>query len=257
MASTSEWRIHRKRGECVDCGRPFEDGERVLSSLVVREDELARLDRCPPCHGKARQAEMPAGGASGDEARDGAPGAAGRSGEAAGGDTAGSGSENQGAEERFSAGAETVLYWWAGRFRAERKLALQLDLESLERLFLDLADREERLLRELRYLVTLLLMRKRRLKLIGVRRGRQGEAMLVRRPRRQESLEVFVCDLDSERMGLLRERLQDLLDGAAPEEIDSAGSRCEQGPEAEAQLEAAPQELEGAVEPDGAGEGGP
>jgi hypothetical protein len=106
----------------------------------------------------------------------------------------------------------TWLFWWRTRHEAGRKQGLALNLEAIEALFLGLEGRGETRLRELRYVLCLLLMRKRRLKIERILRDEEGEAMLVRRPRRQESLRVFVFDFDAARMGELREELRRVFD---------------------------------------------
>jgi len=113
--------------------------------------------------------------------------------------------------DQRAAGAE--LFYWFTRRRAGKQ-GLVLDLVLLEQLFLQLEGRTERPVRELRYLVALLLMRKRRLKLVRVQRGGEGESMLLRRPRRKETHEVFVFDFDAARMDALRTRLTELLGGS-------------------------------------------
>ena len=90
---------------------------------------------------------------------------------------------------------------------------MALDFELIERLFFQLEERSEDKIRELRYLLCLMLMRKRRLKLVKVQRGGDGEAMLVRRPRRKEEWRVFVYDFEPERLDILRGELATLLDG--------------------------------------------
>ena len=109
---------------------------------------------------------------------------------------------------------------------------MALDLESLEKLFLQLEGRSERAVRELRYLLCLLLMRKRRLKVERVERGADGESFLVKRPRRDARHRVFVFDFDEQRMTELREQLQAIFDGAeavgeesADDAPDEAGAR--------------------------------
>src|SRR5687767_7929919 len=61
-------------------------------------------------------------------------------------------------------GADGELFWWFPRHAVERRRTVRLDLEMLERLFLSLEGRPERAVRELRYLICLLLLRKKRLK---------------------------------------------------------------------------------------------
>ena len=106
-----------------------------------------------------------------------------------------------------------AIYWWATRREVQGKKTLALDFELIERLFFQLEERSEDKIRELRYLLCLMLMRKRRLKLVRVQRGPEGEAMLLRRPRRKEECRVFVYDFDPERLDVLRGELATLLDG--------------------------------------------
>lgn len=107
------------------------------------------------------------------------------------------------------------LFYWFTRHRTDRR-KLQLDLGTLEQLFVQLEGRAERGIREMRYVLCLLLMRKRRLKLERVQRGAEGESMLVRRPRRKEGFEVFVFDFSPERRGELRRDLLAVFEGAEP-----------------------------------------
>jgi hypothetical protein len=124
------------------------------------------------------------------------------------------------------------LFYWHTRHHVGKR-GLQLDLATLEQLFLQLEGRAEPRVRELRYVLCLLLMRKRRLKLERVVRGNEseGEAMLVRRPRRQESLRVFVFDFVPERLEALKCDLLALLEGAEPP-LAGADSGSEGGGEA-------------------------
>jgi len=113
-----------------------------------------------------------------------------------------------------------LVFFWLTRYQENRKKSLQLDLESLERLFLELEGREQEKLRELRYLISLLLMRKRKLKLVRVARGGGKERLVLRRPRRSEELEVFVYDFTAEKLEEMRVRLQEVLEGAGGEAGD-------------------------------------
>lgn len=120
-----------------------------------------------------------------------------------------------------------VLFWWFTTFHQTRKQTVQMDLASLERLFMELDGREEEKLRELRYLLCLLLMRKRKLKLQRVKRDKAGECLLLRRPRREEELAVWVYDFTPDRMEELRSSLQELMDGAGPTPEDLKGAADE------------------------------
>ena len=103
--------------------------------------------------------------------------------------------------------------WWRTHRHIERKAGLQVDMEALDHVFHQLADRKEERFRELRYVLCLLLMRKRRLILGRATRRRGGEFLLVRRPRRKEEIEVEVFDLGAERLDQVRAMLQSLFEG--------------------------------------------
>lgn len=120
------------------------------------------------------------------------------------------------------AGRDELFHWFT-RHR-EGKRGLQLDLGTLEALFVRLEGRAEPRVREMRYLLALLLLRKRRIKLDRILREAEGESMLVHRPRRKESFRVFVFDFTPERMQELRSDLVLLLEGAEPAQRDDAGS---------------------------------
>jgi hypothetical protein len=184
----ADWKISRRRGACAACERDFDDGERHVSTLRVNAEGLERADLCLAWW-NAAPAE-----ASGEACR----GAC---------------------QERVEAGAEGPtlgedLFWWATRFQAERRQTVQLDLESLQRLFLELEGTEDGRLQELRYVLCLILMRKRYLKVERVLRTADGEAFRVKRPRRDERYEVRVFDFTPERMAQIRTELQAIFDGA-------------------------------------------
>ncbi len=105
------------------------------------------------------------------------------------------------------------IWWWRTRNRSGKRRGLQLDLEAIGGLFLSLEGKTETSLEELRYVLCLILMRKRRLKVERIVRDARGEAMIVRRPRRKEGLRVAVHEFTPERMDELRARLVRLFDG--------------------------------------------
>lgn len=125
------------------------------------------------------------------------------------------------------------LFFWFTRHRPERRRTLQLDLASLEALFETLGRREETAARELRFVLCLLLMRKRRLKLEKVVRDADGEAMLVRKPRRKDTQRVYVFDFTPERLAELKGELQEVFEGA-----DGARDEGDEGPAAPAEDDA-------------------
>lgn len=126
------------------------------------------------------------------------------------------------------------LFFWYTRHQVGKR-ALQLDLATLEALFLQLEGRSEPRVRELRYVLSLLLMRKRRLRLDRVTRGPEGEAMIVHRPRRKEVLKVFVFDFQPDRLEVLKRDLMGLLEGAEPPSASESSENSE-GPDAEEDL---------------------
>lgn len=110
-------------------------------------------------------------------------------------------------------GDEQPEIWWRARRRIAERRGLAVDMEALEAVFHQLGGREEESHRELRYVLCLLLMRKRRVLMNRAIRRKDGEFMLVRRPRRKEDIEVEVFDLAPERMDSIRVGLQRLFEG--------------------------------------------
>lgn len=125
---------------------------------------------------------------------------------------------------------EEQLIWWATRHQPKKKKTFVLDLESLERVFLRLDGREEQQIRELRYVLCLLLMRKRRLKLERVLRGEDAERLLLKRPKHEERYEVEVFDFTPERIDELRGQLAEVFEGFDP---DEDGEKASEEPAAE------------------------
>jgi hypothetical protein len=123
------------------------------------------------------------------------------------------------------------LLFWRTRHTLDRKQRFAVDFEAIEELFLALDGRREGRQAELRYLLSLLLLRKKRLKLVGVRRQAGGETLCVRRPRRQEEFEVQVFELDSERALALKAELARVFEGAGVESLGRAEARPAGGTE--------------------------
>ena len=121
------------------------------------------------------------------------------------------------------------IFWWRARQRSDRRRGVALNLEALEALFVQLEGRSEVALRELRYVLCLILMRKRRLKMDRIYRDGSGEGMVVHRPRREESFEVAVFDFSPERIDELRTRLRDVFDGVESESTASLPARADEG----------------------------
>lgn len=187
----AKWQIGNRVATCKGCDTEFKDGDHLYSLLRVTDTGLERADLCLECH----------------------------------------------ANEQLS----SALFWWRTRYQVEEQRGLKLDLEALEALFLALdpdggkedaaggQPTSERLL-QLRYLLCLILLRKRRLKVTKVARkhnGIEGEFFLVKRPRRTEQLAVAVFDFDADRIAELRDDLQRIFEGADPAELASSAIATE------------------------------
>lgn len=130
-------------------------------------------------------------------------------------------------------GDAAPLIFWRTRWAEKKKRGLAVDFDTVEALFMALANREEERLRMLRYLLGLLLMRKRRVKLLRVVRKGPLEFLRLRRPRREEQLDVEVFELDPETVASLREELTALFQGEISAEDLAAGQAEARAVEAE------------------------
>ncbi len=119
-------------------------------------------------------------------------------------------------------------FWWTTRHQAVAQKTVAMDMDALQRLFLELQGREDRTLRELRYVLCLLLMRKKRVKLERILREESGESFIVRRPKSEERYTVEVFDFNPERMAEIREHLQAIFDGVDGDEALAAAARGEE-----------------------------
>jgi hypothetical protein len=123
------------------------------------------------------------------------------------------------------------LFWWRTRHDEERKRGIALNLEALDALFARLEGRCEGQLAELRYVLCLVLMRKRRLKIERVERDADGEALIVTRPRRNDVYRVAVFDFSPEKIDELRTRLQEVFEGSEGAELEPAATSASDAPE--------------------------
>jgi len=112
--------------------------------------------------------------------------------------------------------------YWRTRRPPEGKRRLAVDFDVVEQLFFALAEHEKERILELRYLMSLLLLRKKRLKLVRVLREGGVESMVLRRPRRTEAIAVRVFDLSEERSLQLRQELARIFEGADVEDLLTA-----------------------------------
>ncbi|HEX6961065.1 MAG TPA: hypothetical protein VF175_04310 [Lacipirellula sp.] len=109
--------------------------------------------------------------------------------------------------------AEGVIAWWKARVpesdSSKPKLAPQ---DVLLNLFTELAERPHEA--EFRYVLGLLLLRRRILKFDETRRDGAGEVMILDCPRRSEQYELRVATPDPERTEQLQQRMVELLYGS-------------------------------------------
>ena len=120
------------------------------------------------------------------------------------------------------------LIWWFTHHQENKKRTLALDLATMERLFMELADRDTEQLKEVRYLLCLLLMRKKRVKLERILRDENGESFIVHRPKSEDRYTVEVFDFTPERMAEVRAHLQAIFDGVDEDESLSQAARGEE-----------------------------
>jgi|FLOH01.1.fsa_nt_gi hypothetical protein len=158
------------------------------------------------------------------------------------------------AQCRSDEACAAALFWWRTKFQAKKTRGLQLDLEAIEALFIALGGSDRERLKELRYLMCLILLRKRRVKVTKVARdhdGVEGEFFIVKRPRRDEEFAVQVFDFDAAKIDSLREDLKNIFEGADPNELGADDPVL--APQAEAgsdpEVDANPQQVEGEVNP--------
>lgn len=110
--------------------------------------------------------------------------------------------------------AEVERIWWRTRQNSAKRPGISLNLAALEALFVRLEGRTEIALCELRYVLCLVLMRKRKLKIQRIARDERGEGLIVTRPRREDAFFVAAFDFTPEKIDELRARLQEVFEGA-------------------------------------------
>ena len=211
----NDWKFRRRQGQCGLCQRGFGEGEAYLSALSLSERDLSREDVCAACWRKQ---------------------------------------------------PVEALFWWRAKHSLVKKKRATLNLEAVEGLFRSLEEQpapgslesgspgspaqatlaeqpsletggakvpsgasaqDLALQRELRYLLGLMLVRKRRYKLERISREDEREYMDLRRVRSKELTRVWVCDFPAERLAVLGERLRDLFEDSAPHAEASHGGSLE------------------------------
>jgi hypothetical protein len=101
---------------------------------------------------------------------------------------------------------------WRTEFHAEAKKA-KIDLAALIEVFRQLAASADPRFTDLRYLVTLLLLRHRKIRVVRTRSGETQDYLLVSFGRTKQVYEVAVSDLSAERLEGLRGQLVTIFAG--------------------------------------------
>lgn len=114
------------------------------------------------------------------------------------------------------------LFWWRTSHRAGRAGALRVDFDLLLAALARLARDERAAARDLAFLMALLLVRHRRLRLLGVTRRDGAEFLRLRRPRAEEVFEVEARELDAGQRARLTAALAGFLDPAAEANLEQA-----------------------------------
>jgi hypothetical protein len=103
---------------------------------------------------------------------------------------------------------------WRTQFHAEPKKA-KLDLNALAEIFRQLAPKRDPRWRDFVYLVTLLLLRHRKLRVSRTRTEESKDYLIVVFGKQKQQFDVEVADLTAERMEALRAQMLALFEGAA------------------------------------------
>lgn len=106
------------------------------------------------------------------------------------------------------------LIWWRTTHQ-EKKGGMRMDFDLVLALFDKLAEQTSDGVRDLRFLLALLLVRHRKLRLTGVRAKRGREFLQLRKPRTKKEFEAEVRELDEERRTRLTGALAELMDPTA------------------------------------------
>jgi hypothetical protein len=106
---------------------------------------------------------------------------------------------------------QSDLVWWRTA-HAQSKEGLKLDFDAILALFGALKEKAGESPLDLRFLLGLLLVRHRKLRLIGVKARGQREMLQLRKPRSQQTHEVEVRELSPERRNALTGALGLLMD---------------------------------------------
>lgn len=167
------WRVGRRSSACVACGRAFEDGEGLFSVLTFE-----------PASGVA--SEVPGGAPFRRIDRC---------------------ARCHGARERV----EGEIHWRTRHTSGPKKA--RLDLVVLSEVFRQLAARQDRNRADFLFLVTLLMLRHRKLRVVKTESQGSRDFLTVAPPRSKATVTVEVVESSPERMEFLRSQLLALFAG--------------------------------------------
>ncbi len=111
------------------------------------------------------------------------------------------------------------LYWWRTQ-HSEKRGGLKLDLDALLALVMRLEEDVRDGALDFRFLVALLLVRHRKLKLASVTKKGKKEFLELRKPRAKKTFPVQVRELEEEQRARLSQILSGLMDPSVGQEPD-------------------------------------
>ncbi|MDP6942203.1 MAG: hypothetical protein QGH51_09285 [Planctomycetota bacterium] len=111
------------------------------------------------------------------------------------------------------------LFWWRTQ-HAEKRGGLKLDLDALLGLVMRLEEDKRDGALDFRFLVALLLVRHRKLKLASVSKKGKAEFLELRKPRAKATFPVQVRELEEEQRAKLSQVLSGLMDPSLSQEPD-------------------------------------
>jgi hypothetical protein len=120
-------------------------------------------------------------------------------------------------------------FHWRTRFHSEPRKP-RLDLVALAEVFRQLVARQDPRFVDFHYLVTLMMLRHRKLRVVKTRTEGTRDYLCVAFPRTKNTLDVEVVDLNPERMEILRRQLLALFEGGDLTNLALDGAAAAEAP---------------------------
>lgn len=124
--------------------------------------------------------------------------------------------------------AEQSIFWWR-TCHADGAGGLKLDLDSLLSLLAGMENEKNPAKKDFRFLLALLLVRHRKLRLVTVLKRASCEFLSLRKPRTKQLFEVEVRELHQARREQLSQALAGLMDPTLEVDLDSALNPTSEG----------------------------